>query len=147
MNWYEVRVVLERTIENGQTAKVKEDYLVQAVNVTDAETRIIEELKEVIKGEFEIDSVKKKKIAEMMEAESGDVWHKVRVSYVTINEKNGEEKKKAETMMVKAVDVFEAVDTLRKGMKGTMSDWELSSVAETAIVEAFYITAEAEEEK
>ena len=147
MNWYEVRVVLERTIENGQTAKVKEDYLVQAVNVTDAETRIIEELKEVIKGEFEIDSVKKKKIAEMMKAESGDVWHKVRVSYVTINEKNGEEKKKAETMMVKAVDVFEAVDTLRKGMKGTMSDWELSSVAETAIVEAFYITAEAEEEK
>lgn len=144
MNWYEIRVVLERTLSNGQMAKVKEDYLMQAETVTDAENKIIEALKEDIRGEFEIDSVKKKKIAEFFADEVGEGWYRARVNYITINEKTGEEKKQGVTMMVKADDLFDAVDALRKGMQGTMTDWELSGIAETTIINAFF--AEEKEE-
>ena len=53
-NWYECKVKYEKTLENGIQKKVTEAYLVDALSFTEAENRIIEEMKPYISGEFEV---------------------------------------------------------------------------------------------
>lgn len=138
MKWYEVRVVYERTVENGQTAKVKEDYMVAAETVTDAERRTVEKLSIEIKGEFEVDTIKKRKIAEIgYSAEVSETWYKAKVNFITLDEKTGSEKKTGSTMLILAANLHDAVHNLNRMMEGTVSDWVAESVSETSIVEVF----------
>ena len=44
--WFECKIKYERTMENGMVKKVTEPYLVEAINFTEAERRIIEERSE-----------------------------------------------------------------------------------------------------
>lgn len=147
MNWFEIRVIYERTIENGQTAKVKEDYMFEAETVAEAERKAVDYLGPEIKGEFEVDSVKKRKIAEMFEdpMTAGEKWYKAKVNFITIDEKTAQEKKQGATMMIYAADFHGALRGLDDGMTGTMSDWEIASIAETSIVEVIKQVAETEE--
>lgn len=147
MKWYEVRVVYERTIENGQTAKVKEDYMVAAETVTDAERRTVEKLSNEIKGEFEVDTIKKRKIAEIGYSECGvKTWYKAKVNFITLDEKTGSEKKTGSTMLILAADLRDALFNLNRMMFGTASDWVAESVAETSIVEVFIEDEKKEEQ-
>ena len=44
-NWFECKVSYEKTGEHGLPQKVNEPYLVDALSFTEAEARIIEEIK------------------------------------------------------------------------------------------------------
>ena len=57
-NYYEVKVRLERTMENGMTKKVKEPYLFDALSFSEAEVRAIEELAPFTSGELEVTDIK-----------------------------------------------------------------------------------------
>ena len=46
--WFECKVKYEKTMENGLVKKVNEPYLVDALNFTEAERRIIEEITPVM---------------------------------------------------------------------------------------------------
>ncbi|MBO7661515.1 MAG: DUF4494 family protein, partial [Bacteroidaceae bacterium] len=49
-NWFECKVRIEKVLEGGATKKVVEPYLVDALNFTEAEARIIEEMKPFCNG-------------------------------------------------------------------------------------------------
>ena len=44
-NYFECKISYEKTMENGKEKKVSEPYLVDALSFTEAESRIIEEVK------------------------------------------------------------------------------------------------------
>jgi len=136
-NWYECRVKFEKTLENGTQKKVTEVYLVDAMSFTEAENRIIEEMTPFISGEFEVSAVKKDRISEMFIDPDGDKWYRAKVMFITLDEKSGAEKKAASTMLVQARDFQMAVKNLEDGMKGTMSDWEINTISETAIMDVY----------
>lgn len=52
-------------MENGSVKRVTEPYLVDALSFTEAESRIIEEQKPFISGDFSIPVIKKTNIAEI----------------------------------------------------------------------------------
>ena len=135
--WYECKVKFEKTLENGTQKKVTEAYLVDALSFTEAEARIIDEMTPFIVGEFEVKAVKKDKISELFIDTDGDKWYRAKVNFITLDEKSGAEKKTASTMMIQASDFQRAVKNLEDGMKGTMSDWEIASLSETAILDIF----------
>ena len=56
--FFEVRVRYEKTMENGTDKQVTEPYLVDALSFTEAEARIIEEMKPFISGDFKVKAVK-----------------------------------------------------------------------------------------
>jgi len=136
-NWFECRVKYDKTLENGTQKKVTEAYLVDAMTFTDAEARIIEEMTPYIVGEFEVAAVKKEHIAEMFENPNGDRWYRAKVMFITLDEKSGAEKKTANNMLIQASNFQEAVNVLTEGMKGTMSDWEINTLTETALMDVF----------
>jgi len=57
--WFECKVRYDQTQENGLQKKVTEQYVVEALSFSEAETRFIEEMKQYFSGEFEVTDVKK----------------------------------------------------------------------------------------
>lgn len=136
-NWFECKVSYEKTMENGKQKRVTEPYLVDALSFTEAEARIIEKITPFISGSFSVVAIKKEKISEIFTDETGDRWFKAKVAFVTINEKTLEEKKTVCNMLIQALDIDQAKDNLRKGMKGTLADYVIESLTETKLMDIF----------
>ena len=135
--WFECKVKYDKLAENGQQKTVTEPYLVDALSFTEAESRIIEEITPFISGDFKVTAVKRTNTAEIFWDEEGDRWYRVKVNFVTIDEKTAVEKKTANYIMVQAADFKKAFDNFMAGMKGTMSDFEVASITETAIMDVY----------
>lgn len=135
--WFECKVRYDKMQENGTVKKVNEPYLVDALTFTEAEARIIEEMKPYISGEYSISSEKKTKISEIFFNEGGDRYYLVKVNFITLDEVSGVEKKSTTQILVQAADFEGAVANFNEGMKGTMADYEIASVSETMIMDVF----------
>lgn len=135
--WFECKVRYERLTENGMVKKVNEPYLVDALTFTEAESRIIEKITPFISGDFSISAVKKTRINEIFFDDRGDKYYMVKVNFITPDEKTGTEKKTANFMLVQASDFPDALKKFEEGMKGTLADYEIASIAETPIMDVF----------
>lgn len=137
--WFECKVRYEKTMENGMQKKVTEPYLVDALSFTEAEARIIEEITPYITGEFTVSDIKRANYSELFESDedAADRWFKCKLIFITLDEKSGAEKKSSTNVLVQAADLRDAVKKLDEGMKGTMADYQIGSVAETTIMDVF----------
>jgi len=132
---FEVKIQYNALDENGKDHKFTENYLVDAVNFGDAETKTIENHCRFIPGDYTIASVKRSNIVEIFDfPEGGEKWFKARVLFVTIGE-NGKEKKEPNHMLIEADDIKEARERLEEKMEGTTIDVEVVKIEETTILE------------
>lgn len=136
-NWFECKIRYDKTQENGSIKKVTEPYLVDALSFTEAEARIIEEQAPFVSGEVDVNAVKRTKIAEIMFDDSADKWYLVKVAFITIDEKTAVEKRSVSQVLVTGCDFKGAYDNFMDGMKGTMADFEIVSIAETPIMDVY----------
>ena len=135
--YFECKVSFEKIMEDGKQKTVTESYLVDALSFTEAEARIIEEVAPFISGEFTVKDIKRAKISELFFNENGDRFYKIKVYFITLDEKSGAEKKTAAQMLAQAWTLKEAVTILEEGMKGTLADYEIASVTETQLMDVF----------
>lgn len=138
-NMFECKVKTEKTLESGQTKQVTEPYLVDALNFTEAEARIIEEIAPFANGQLDVVGIKRAKFNEIFpsDLESADKWYKVKCMFIIVDEKTGVEKKSATNYLVQAGDFRQAVKLFDENMKGTMQDYEINTVSETLIMDVF----------
>ncbi|HPH73308.1 MAG TPA: DUF4494 family protein, partial [Paludibacteraceae bacterium] len=61
-NWFECKVAFDKMGEEGLIKRTLESYLVDAMSFTDAEKRIIKEMKPFVSGEFLVTNIKRVKI-------------------------------------------------------------------------------------
>lgn len=134
--WFECKVRYDKMQENGAVKKVTEPYLVDALSFTEAEARIIEEMKPFISGEFSISAVKKTKISEIFFDETGDRYYMTKVNFITIDDK-GIEKKSATLILVQASDFEGALRRFNEGMKDSAADYEIASIVETMLMDVY----------
>ena len=134
---FECVIKYDKVQENGMEKKVSESYLVDAISFTEAEARIIEEMKPFISGYFLVSGIKRSNISELFFDETGDKWFKCKVNFITLDEKSGAEKRTASYMLVYASTVDEADKNLKEGMKGTLADYEIESIKETKIMDVY----------
>ena len=129
-------------MDDGKVKKVNEPYLVDALSFTEAEERIIEERKHYMSGEFQVSDIKRARYAELFETddESADRWFKVKLTFITLDEKTGAEKKTSQNVLVQAADLRDAVKRLDEGMKSSMMDYVISSVAESPLLDVYHYT-------
>lgn len=142
--WIEVKVRYDKMTESGKTVKVTDPYLVDAVSCTEAEARVVEEITSFV-NDFNVLNVGKTKISEIFWDETGDRFYKVKVNFITIDEKSGVEKRKASFILVQASTFTDALANFNNGMKGTMADYEIEAITETKIVDVYRYQAPAAE--
>ena len=92
-----------------------------------------------ITGSFEVSDIKRAKYSELFfcEEETADRWFKSKVYFVILDEKTGKEKKAPNNFLVQAANLKDAVKKLEDGLKNTMMDYVISSIAETAIMDVY----------
>lgn len=136
MSWFECKIKYEKEVnQSGKMRKVSESYLLDAETFTDAEARMAELMES--RGPFIMDSVKKVRLYELFLNDKGQYFYKAKVGFISLDEKEGVEKKKYVQMLVQADDLDEALATLHKKMADTMSDYVVASIAETAYMDVF----------
>ena len=135
--WIEASARFQKMMDNGKVKKVTEQYLAQAISMSEAETIVTEELKPYISGEFTVSATKESNISEIFYDDKGDRFYRVKAAFITLDEKSGVEKKAMFHYLVQAVDFRNALENFLDGMKGTMSDFEIVSIAETKIMDVF----------
>ncbi len=141
-NWFECKIKYDKMLETGMQKTVTEPYLVDALSFTEAEARIIEEIRPFISGEFSVSDIKRVKYSDSFFNEKGDRYYKARLNFITLDEKSGAEKKTGVNMLVQASELKEAVEIVETEMKKTMIDYAIASVAETAIMDVFPYSGE-----
>lgn len=134
--WFEVAVSYDKIQENGAVKKTTEKYLFDSFSFTESESRAIEALTPFISGDFTLKTNKRTRIAEIFNV-TADKFYLAKVGFITIDEKSGIEKRSITEILVGASDFDDALQTFKDGMRGTMADYELVSLAESPILEVF----------
>lgn len=134
--WFETKVRYDKTLDNGSNKKVTEAYLVDALSFTEAEARISEEIAHFT-SDYNISAVKITKIAEIFRQKTGDKWYLVKAAFITLDEKTAVEKRSITQFLVAGDTFKEAYDNFMEGMSGTMADFEVNTIQETAIMDVY----------
>lgn len=147
-NLFECKVKYEKIDDkSGKEKKVSEAYLIDAVSFTEAESRIYREMEMLISGEFIVTNINKANYSEIFPNETGDRWYKSKISFMSVDEKSGKEKKVANQILVMANTVKEAYDNICEGMGGLTVDFDIVNIAESPILEFFpYFKEEGEQD-
>ena len=145
-NWFECKIRYSKLMESGMSKNVTEPYLVDALSHAEAEGRIVEEMIPFADGVFEVTGVRRAGYSEIFfnDNPSADKWYKVKMAFVTIDEKSGTEKKTSTNVLVQSSDLRQAIRDLDEGMKGSMCDYVIASVTETAIMDVYLYEAPAD---
>ncbi|HKJ40683.1 MAG TPA: DUF4494 domain-containing protein [Sunxiuqinia sp.] len=136
--WFECKVKYVKVDQDGRERKVSESYLVDAVSFTDAETRMIEQMQQLVRGgEFHIDNIKKSNIIEIFPHEDGEYWFKAKIGLVTIDEKAGKEKKINNYFLVAADDFKQALQRLEEGLSYILVPYHTTAMSLSTVVDVF----------
>lgn len=142
--WFECKVSYERQADSMGMKKVSESYLVDALSFTEAEKRIIKEVRPFVSvGELEVVNIRRARIAELFlndEAED-DRYFRAKVNFITVDEKSGSEKKTSATMIVKSDSLPNAVTELKAQLDSLMASYEIAAVTDTQILDVFQYEA------
>ena len=138
--YFEVKIQYQKLQEDGKEKKVTEQYVVEALSFTEAESRIIEEITPYISGDFDIVSEKIAPYNEIFLSENStdDKWFLSKVSFITIDEKTAKEKKTSQRLLVQADTSQTALEYTKKLFDGSMTDYTIDAVQETPTIEVFF---------
>lgn len=137
--WFECKIRYEKIMEDGTPKKVNEVYVIDALSFSEAEERIMEEMSSYISGEIELVDVKIAPYKEIFFADNNlaDKWFKVKVVYITIDERTQREKRMPVMVLVNAGNINSAIKNTDEVMGSTMIDYVVTVVQETKIFDVF----------
>ena len=137
--FYEVKVQYQKMQEDGKEKKVTEQYVVEAISFTEAETRITEEMTNYTDGEFDIVSEKIAPYNEIFISDNStdDKWFVSKVGFITLDEKTAKEKKQTFRYLVQAATSELAMYYTKEMFSHGMSDYSIDSVQDTPTLDVF----------
>ena len=137
--WFETKVQYEKVQVDGTQKKVTEQYVVDALSFTEAESSIIEEMKPYISGDYKIKNITPANYHEVFFSDDtqDDKWYKVKLAFITIDEKTEKEKHSIVHYLVQARSTGTAQQAINDVMSKSMIDYETASISETKILDVF----------
>ena len=139
--YYEVKIQYHKMQEDGKEKKVTEQYVVEALTFTEAESRIIEEMTPFIDGDFDVVSEKIAPYNEIFLSDrtDDDKWFISKVGFITLDERTDKEKKQTFRYLVQAATSELALDYTKEMFSHGMSDYSIEAVQDTPTLEVFLI--------
>ena len=137
--FFEVKIQYLKMQEDGKEKKVTEQYVVEALSFTEAESRIAEEMLPYTDGDLDIVSEKIAPYYEILLSENSndDKWFVSKVAFITIDEKTEKEKKQTFRYLVQAATSELALDYTKEMCSHGMSDYSIDSVQDTPTLDVF----------
>lgn len=137
--YFEVKIQYQKMQEDGKEKKVTEQYVVEALSFTEAESRIIEEITPYISGDFDIVSERIAPYNEIFLSDKSDddKWFISKVTFITIDERSAKENKQTFRYLVQAETSEKAMDYTKEMFSHGMSDYSIDSVQDTPTLDVF----------
>ena len=137
--FFEVKIQYQKMQEDGKEKKVTEQYVVEAMSFTEAETRIAEEMLPYTDGDLDVVSEKIAPYNEIFISDNStdDKWFVSKVSFITLDEKTAKEKKQTFRYLVQARTSELAMDYTKEMFSHGMSDYRIDAVKDTPTLDVF----------
>lgn len=137
--FYEVKIQYQKMQEDGKEKKVTEQYVVEAMSFTEAESRIAEEMLNYTDGDLDVVSEKIAPFNEIFISDNStdDKWFVSKVGFITLDEKTAKEKKQTFRYLVQASTSEIALDYTKEMLSHGMSDYSIDSVQDTPTLNVF----------
>lgn len=147
-NWFECKIKYNKIDEaSGKQKQVKEPYLVDAVSFTEAESRMMELMKDDLGDEFLVSDLKKVNYSDIFNYDDTEQFYKCKVVFVDVDERSGREKRTNNQMLVAAKSVREAYDRLEENLQEVLIPYEIASITASPIIDVFpYFTEDNKED-
>ena len=135
--WYECKVRYIKIDQGGFERKINDNYLVDAVSYTDAESRIFQIMSEITRGEFQVMTIKRSNISEVFSKTDGEWWYKAKINLVTIDEEAGKEKKISNYILIMADTINDALKQLEEGLSYMIIPYVTTSIQLSTIADVY----------
>ena len=136
-NWFESRIRYVKAGEEGKEKKIVEAYLLDAMSYTEAEGRMVMVLESMGQTAYEITSLKKSNITEVVESTDGndDKWFKAKVAIIDADQISGKEKSSYQYFLIAAADIERALENLKKSLSTFIVPYEIILLSDTSFVD------------
>lgn len=135
--WFEAKVTYSKASDTGSTKKANEQYVVNAMSFTEAESRVTKYTADYDLQDAVIATLKRADYEEIIFStdENDDRWFKVKLAYVETNEKTDAEKRTYVSYLVQAANIDKANQYIKDMMKDSVSNWVIESSSETKFMD------------
>ena len=135
MSYFETVIKYESLNEqSGKVENLKENYLLQAVNFSDAELQVHKYANENVgRIEFFLESIKRSNITEVIQYTTGEHspnWFKISIKWISVNEKTGKESGDKTIHIVNANDFDHARAILNSTFSDVVAPFEIASITQ-----------------
>lgn len=129
----------EKTQEDGNVKRVKEQYVVDALSFTEAEARIIENMRPYASGETQVADISRAPFSEIFftDDKEADTYYKLKANFISLDEKTGKEKKESHCFLVQGSSTQNAQYNFDVEMGKTMIGYTVGAIIETKIMDIF----------
>lgn len=134
--YFEVGIRYDKTMEDGTQKRVTEQYIVNALTFTEAETRAIDEFDAYQLENMDVVTMKITKYSEIIDRD-GTRYYKAKVNTIEIDDRTEKEKKTPTYLLVMADDIDDARKAVLEAYSKSMLDFEIEMLQETKIVDVF----------
>ena len=138
--WFEVKVRYKQTQEDGTEKMVTETYVYKAADFGEAFDKATKDMSTFISGEFGITAMKIAQYIEvvMQDDRTEEKYYRVKVIFITLDEKTNKEKKTACHYLVNADSVEKARKYTDAALSDTMMDYVIEAVQEAKIIDVIF---------
>ena len=138
--WFECKVRYEQTQEDGTEKMVTETYVYKAVDFGEAYDKAIKNMSTFISGEFGITAMKIAQYGEvvMQDDRTEEKYYRVKVIFITLDEKTLKEKKTVCYYLVNADSVEKARKYADTILSDSMIDFVIEAVQEAKIIDVIF---------
>ena len=133
--WFECKVRYEQTQENGTEKMVTETYVYKALDFGEAYDKAVKYMSTHARGAFGITAMKIAQYIEvvMQDDRTEEKYYRVKVIFITLDEKTNKEKKTACHYLVNADSVEKARKYADTILSDSMVDFVIEAVQEAKI--------------
>ena len=144
--WFSCKVKYQKIDEHGKQVRVSETYLVEAINFTEAETRIFELMEQYGNGDIMVNGISKTNFTDIVNYEDGQYWYKAKVTYEDMDEASGKVSRITNHFLVAANSVKQTFDRVEENLETLMVPFDIPAISLSPIMDVFPLF-DREEEK
>lgn len=132
--WYLAKIRYQKEDEAGSLKTISEQYLFDAVSYTEAEAKVFAHIASNT-PDFQLVTLTKMRLADVLiQKNEEQVWFKVKVNYISFDEKTQKEKKIPFFYLINAVSIETVCDEMKVNL-GNLNDYEIRDIQTTDILE------------
>lgn len=140
--YFSAKVKYQKLDEHGKQVRVNENYLVEAINFTEAETRIFEIMEQYGNDNILVSGITKTNFSEIINYEDGQYWYQAKITWEEFDENSGKLSKVTNYFLVAANDVKQCYERLEDNLDNLAVPFDIRSISLSPILDVFPLVSE-----